>query len=103
MSFNIMKANEAYEQTNNVVKEQNRIEREQAEEFIQNVFVPHLNCAIARGHYMVKLDITPEVNAYTVSNILRENGYKTRVSCNRSGTGKSSVMVFWNPEVEDEY
>ena len=103
MSVKIMSASEAYEKTSEIVKEQNRIERELAEEFVQNVFVPALNEAIARGRCTTKLSITPDVNAYAVSNILRENGYKTRVSCGRSGVGRSTVTVFWNPEEEDDF
>lgn len=103
MSVEIMSASEAYEKTSKVLKEQNRIERELAEGFIQNVFVPALSEAIARGRCTTKLSITPDVNAYVVSNILRENGYKTRVSCGRNGVGRSSVIVFWNPEEEDNF
>lgn len=103
MNIKIMSASEAYQKTVEVVEEQNRIERELAGEFIQNVFVPALDEAIARGRSTTKLNIPPDVNAYVVSDILRENGYKTRVSANRSGVGKSSVIVFWNPEEEEEF
>lgn len=102
MNIKIMPASEAYQKTLEVVEEQNRVERELAGEFIQNVFVPALNDAIARGRSTTKLNITPDVNAYVVSEILRENGYKTRVNGNRSGVGKSSIIVFWNPEAEED-
>lgn len=102
MSFNIMSAADAYEKTMAVIQERDAKERAAAEKYLTAVFVPALNDAIYDGRYTLMLKPGCEVNAWTVSEILREHGYHTRLS-NPRRPGGASIEVYWQPmEGEDE-
>lgn len=100
MSFNIISAADAYAQTMTVVQERDAKERKAAEEYLIVAFTPMLNEAINDGRTTLMLRPSSEVNSWVVSEILREHGYRTRVS-NVRRPGGASIEVYWNCEEED--
>ena len=100
MSFNIMSAADAYEKTMAVIQERDAKERSAAEEYLTAVFVPALFEAIGMGRSTLMLKPGTDINSFVVSNILREHGYRTRLS-NPRRPGGASIEVYWQPMEED--
>ena len=100
MSFNIMSAADAYEKTMAVIQERDAKERSAAEEYLTAVFVPALFEAIGMGRSTLMLKPGTDINSFVVSNILREHGYRTRLS-NPCRPGGASIEVYWQPMEED--
>lgn len=101
MSFNIMSAADAYAQTMAIIQERDAKDRAAAEDYITAVFVPALFEAIGMGRSTLMLKPSADINSFVVSNILREHGYRTRVS-NPRRPGGASIEVYWNCEEDDD-
>ena len=99
--MDIMSAVVAYAQSMSVINERNAKERKAAENYLTAAFTPMLHEAINDGRTMLMLRPSSEVNSWMVSEILREHGYRTRVSNSRRPNG-ASIQVYWNCEEDDD-